>query len=61
MKKSIKQLSESVNQYHFQLKHLMVLFLVLGMFFVVVSVVQKTTLKNLLINTRIGINAIPPK
>jgi signal transduction histidine kinase len=52
MKKSIKQLSESVNQYHFQLKHLMVLFLVLGMFFVVVSVIQKTTLKNLLINTQ---------
>ena len=52
MKQSIKKLAESVKQHHFQLKHLMVLFLVLGMFFVGVSIVQKTTLKNLLINTQ---------
>jgi predicted PurR-regulated permease PerM len=43
---------EKFKKYHFELKHLLVIFFVLVFFLILISFVHKTTLQELLINTQ---------
>lgn len=47
-----KQISQQIGQYHFQLKHLLVILLVLVVFLLAVSQVYKISLQNLLVKTQ---------
>ena len=43
---------ERFKKYHFELKHLLVIFFVLVFFLILISFVHKTTLQELLVNTQ---------
>ncbi|RMI13369.1 MAG: histidine kinase [Calditrichaeota bacterium] len=52
MAPSKSTLLDRVKQYHFELKHLMVIFVVLVFFLILISFVYKTSLQELLVNTQ---------
>ena len=47
-----KKLLDKIRQYHFQLKHVLVLFIVLITAQLLISLVQKVSLENLLVETQ---------
>jgi len=52
MKSSIFNLSEKYKKYHFEFKHLLVLLFILIIFQILVSIVHKSSIQNLLLNTQ---------
>ncbi|MCB0270980.1 MAG: ATP-binding protein [Calditrichia bacterium] len=52
MERPLSTVFDKFRSYHFELKHLLVLFTVLGAFLVAVSFIQKSSLQSLLLNTQ---------
>lgn len=52
MRKSKKKLADHIRKYHFELKHLMVLFVTLVVFQMITTLVHKISIRNFLIETR---------